>query len=897
MRPIRSHGKRLTSFQRDEAVFSGCEYVHLIDPAQLNYPDLLLEMFRGVLTGVSAGNSSTFGKQRYVVKGTKTDLFGFRSLLEKRLAGCFGLDQQMWSVHAVSSGTNALRLALRSLLPYRDNNKAEVIIPAITVPATAEAVLMEGFRPLLVDVDSETWSLDPTCAEKALSERTAAIISVDWLGTPVDISALQCLSTKHNIAWISDSAQSFGAKYWGKMAVGYADATVFSTGYPKVFHTAGRGGVLVIRRDQAKNLWRDPTGLLRHEPLCEINAFFGLELLNQLESHIQHRREIAQIYHDYLGSLPGFVFQRIPQGILSNCYQMSLRIIKERAGISAKELSIALHNENIQASCERVKSLDEDERLAGHLLTPVPLTVSHSLSQDSLTLPTSNHLKREDCFRICRTIQSLCENQEARQQWPIPKDVDGDIPSTLPVRDPPLRSAQVLTERSTSLFDIAKETVTYRVSQHNINQAKHVLVPADELLEEFVSIEELLDSITRSESLCVGSKLVPPFVVKTILPEGDMIVAADKPGAFEIELAGSGSPSSVKLSLNNEGELLVAKSCNDEGIDGNGRPWLRRQISYLRTNKVRELSELFVHPTRVLDEGGETKLYTPYIHGYSLAHNILCGAGVDFTYSILREVCNQMARKVWIEDIQVAPGDYIQKAHLERMDRRVSIAARHYPPLEEVLRYREVVLNGQVLLNFPELRERLWSPDVFLRMNPSYISLLHGDLNVYNIICVIRNDNGVSIKLVDPRGTPLLTPELPIEKIERGDFIYDLAKIKFSLSGFALIRAGVHRFRRLGTNIFELSMPPCFALDTFQKCNSEFIDFVENGSFFSFLEEKFQRDIRSGLWKNRLLLAEAANFIADSACALGRNCSHEVLPLYLIGLAKLNRFLWQQHCS
>ena len=95
------------------------------------------------------------------------------------------------------------------------------------------------------------------------------------------------------------------------------------------------------------------------------------------------------------------------------------------------------------------------------------------------------------------------------------------------------RTAQVLLEQSSAILDIAKEPVTYRVDQQTENQAKHILVSAEELLNEFVSIEELLESIAESEVIEARSRLVSPFVVKAILPEGDLIIATEMSDAFE----------------------------------------------------------------------------------------------------------------------------------------------------------------------------------------------------------------------------------------------------------------------------------------------------------------------------------------------------------------------------
>ena len=205
-----------------------------------------------------------------------------RSSLQRRIGEYLQLDTEV--VICVSSGTNALRAVLKGLCAdHRFGSHKEVIVPQTTVAATVEAVIDVGLKPVFVEVDQESWLLSPKATKRCISLKTVAIITVDWLGTQCDLQPFRELANKCGIKLISDSAQSFGASKGKPPSISLADATIYSTGYPKVFTGSGSGGFIVCNRPLAAAMEIEPSGILRHETTRDrfLYVSHGVELTSQ----------------------------------------------------------------------------------------------------------------------------------------------------------------------------------------------------------------------------------------------------------------------------------------------------------------------------------------------------------------------------------------------------------------------------------------------------------------------------------------------------------------------------------------------------------------------------------------------------------------------------------------
>ena len=150
--------------------------------------------------------------------------------------------------HAVliSNGTAALH-AICFAAGIKEGD--EVITTPITFAASANCVLYCGGRPVFADINSETYNIDPDSIEKCITDKTKAIIAVDFTGQAVDLDRLRDICNKHNLILIEDAAHSLGTKYDGKSVGSIADMTEFSF-HPVKTCTAGEGGAITTNDDK-----------------------------------------------------------------------------------------------------------------------------------------------------------------------------------------------------------------------------------------------------------------------------------------------------------------------------------------------------------------------------------------------------------------------------------------------------------------------------------------------------------------------------------------------------------------------------------------------------------------------------------------------------------------------
>ena len=142
---------------------------------------------------------------------------------------------------SVCNGTAALWVALKAVgVGYGD----EVIIPPYTFIATGSAVLMANAVPVFVDIDPDTYNIDPTKIEAAITDRTKAIIPVHIAGSPADMDGVMAVARKHDLAVIEDAAQAHGAEWKGRRVGAIGDIGTFSFQSTKNM-CAGEGGICV----------------------------------------------------------------------------------------------------------------------------------------------------------------------------------------------------------------------------------------------------------------------------------------------------------------------------------------------------------------------------------------------------------------------------------------------------------------------------------------------------------------------------------------------------------------------------------------------------------------------------------------------------------------------------
>jgi dTDP-4-amino-4,6-dideoxygalactose transaminase len=197
---------------------------------------------------------------------------------------------------AMNSGTAALH---STLIAAGIGQGDEVILPSFTFVATAEVVMMAGAKPVFVDIDPDTYNISPEKVEKAVTEKTKAIMPVDLYGLSADIQPIRKIADEHGLKVIEDAAQAHGATYKGKPPGTFADAACWSF-YASKNMTTGEGGMITTNDGKITEKLR----LMRSHGEEE-------KYKSVMVGHNYHMPEMeAAIGCVQLGKLPEFVAKR-----------------------------------------------------------------------------------------------------------------------------------------------------------------------------------------------------------------------------------------------------------------------------------------------------------------------------------------------------------------------------------------------------------------------------------------------------------------------------------------------------------------------------------------------------------------------------------------------------------
>lgn len=237
----------------------------------------------------------------------------------------------------VSNGTVALHLALLALGIGPGD---EVIVPTLTYIASVNAISYTGATPVFVDSLPDTWQMDPHAVKSNLSERTKAIMVVHLYGHPCDMDAIMEIARKNNLYVIEDCAEAIGSKYKGLHVGTFGDIGTFSFFGNKTI-TTGEGGMVVMNNEElhhrashlkgqglamGREYWHDVIGY--NYRMTNICAAIGLAQLEQVQTFLMKKRQIANWYAEEFAGCPNLEFQR-EIGDLYNSYWMCSILVDE----------------------------------------------------------------------------------------------------------------------------------------------------------------------------------------------------------------------------------------------------------------------------------------------------------------------------------------------------------------------------------------------------------------------------------------------------------------------------------------------------------------------------------------------------------------------------------------
>lgn len=169
---------------------------------------------------------------------------------------------------AVSSGTDAVALALAVLYDFGAKRGDEVIVPALSFAATGNAILQAGFTPVFVDIDRKTLNINPLKIEEAITKRTRAIVAVHLMGKPADMDRIKVIAKIYKLFVIEDAAEAHGSTYKGENIGILGDMAAFSL-YIAHMITTGEGGIIVTNKPEFAEILRS---LRSHGRACKCDS-------------------------------------------------------------------------------------------------------------------------------------------------------------------------------------------------------------------------------------------------------------------------------------------------------------------------------------------------------------------------------------------------------------------------------------------------------------------------------------------------------------------------------------------------------------------------------------------------------------------------------------------------
>ena len=328
-------------------------------------------------------------------------------LFEKEFAAYCGVG----SACGVANGTDALTVCMRA---YGVGPGDEVVTVANTFIGTGEAILLNGARPVFVDVDPVTYTMDPERLEGAIGPRSKLIVPVHLYGHPADMKAIVEVAARHGLPVLEDAAQAHGAEVEGRRVGGLGHAATFSFYPAKNLGAVGDGG-MVVSDDAAfvarvRQIANHGGGAHKYDNLVvgtnsrldTVQAAVLRVKLRHLDAWNRERRERAAAYTKALAGVPSVGLPRERPGARSAWHLYTIRAPERdrlQSHLKARGIATAVHY-------PRPIHLQPAMAAAGG--RPGDLPVSERLSREVLSLPLYPELPLDALARVAAVVRSYC---------------------------------------------------------------------------------------------------------------------------------------------------------------------------------------------------------------------------------------------------------------------------------------------------------------------------------------------------------------------------------------------------------------------------------------------------------------------------------------------------------
>lgn len=309
----------------------------------------------------------------------------------------------------VSNGTVSLFIALMAAGIKAGD---EVLVPDFTMIASANAVILAGAKPVLVDIEKDTLCIDLQKCEKALTKKTKALMFVSLNGRSPDMKKVVRFCKKNKILLIEDAAQSLGSRWMGKHLGTFGIIGSFSFSAPKII-TTGQGGALVTddkyiyeRIKKIKDFGREKSGIDKHTSLgfnfkfTDLQAVIGIEQMKKLQFRIRRKKEIFTLYKKELKDVKEVYFiethlKDTAPWFIDIFVKRREKLIEylHKHGIGSRSVYPSIHSQEPYKGMKTYK--DEN------------FPISRIIANSGLWLPSSSFLSDETIKKVCKAIRGF----------------------------------------------------------------------------------------------------------------------------------------------------------------------------------------------------------------------------------------------------------------------------------------------------------------------------------------------------------------------------------------------------------------------------------------------------------------------------------------------------------
>ena len=300
----------------------------------------------------------------------------------------------------VANGTLALQIAIRSL-----DAGGEVITTPFSYVATTSSIMWERARPVFVDIDPRSLTIDASQIENAITANTTAILATHVYGFPCDVDRIGAIAARHGLKVVYDAAHAFGVAYRGRPLAAFGDFSVLSFHATKLFHTVEGGGLATDdaeaahRLDYMRNFGHHGEeefwGLGINGKNSELHAAMGLCLLPRVSDIIMARRKRVELYRELLAPT-GIVTWNIPRDVTWNYGYFPVIFHSEGELLEVRD---ALRKEGIYARRYFYPPLTTLPYIESE-----PMPVAESLATRVLCLPLHQSLAFDDIHRVATIV-------------------------------------------------------------------------------------------------------------------------------------------------------------------------------------------------------------------------------------------------------------------------------------------------------------------------------------------------------------------------------------------------------------------------------------------------------------------------------------------------------------